>query len=743
MNFCNKKYKFVTLALCIASILIISGVVKAADPPVPAEPKFDDTILGEASVQQSGFMFNFASFFGKLISLSANLVNWALNLNAAVLDSNVVKIGWTITRDFANLGFVLIILVLAFTTILSIKQYETKKILINLIIIALFINFSLLVAGVFIDVSGVLTNYFLGKASNTSEIATALTGALNAQNFIGVKMDPADQSLAGNIFNFGAKSINFFSNLLFVVIFTALAAFSLLGLAIMLLMRWIALTILLIVMPIAWISYIWPDTKKLWDQWWSEFIKWIWFAPTMAFFIYLALAMVDKNATNKISFDINIAAGSTFPLAAANASTSLGQMITVILILYGGLYVASISGVAVASVAQKFSGKAQAWGAGAAKWTGGYANRKIAGAGAGKDKPSWVQRVANNAAIIPGLKTVAGALNTYAQKPKTKIEEYTKQMSTWTPEMIRNRANLLGTGILNKEETAALAGKIGNLKYTTKDKNGNPIRKNIIDSLSEEQQNKFLIAAKSFGQEKDILKARPDLALDIESGWIKEHGMYFKTYKDDKGKDMVDPVTSEEMVNVFRRYIPKPNETADKLSPEALNTKGADGKVDAARKELVDTLTLSFADPHLTNIAANSPELQDKIQEIFNGLDAKIQGIKIDASATNGLTKEDFEKVIAQSQDTDTAMKNAIGTSFSKLSRIEMEGFKTLAKKFSSLDEIKNVIRVQEYRDTTAAWGGNPDNTRGRRAARLKQIKAQAQAQAQGSQPAPPAPPNP
>ena len=79
--------------------------------------------------------------------LAAMLLEIAFGLEKFT-DAEVVKMGWKITRDLTNMFFVLILLVIAFATILRIETYGMKSLLPKLIIVALLINFSLVLAGV-------------------------------------------------------------------------------------------------------------------------------------------------------------------------------------------------------------------------------------------------------------------------------------------------------------------------------------------------------------------------------------------------------------------------------------------------------------------------------------------------------------------------------------------------------------------------------------------------------------------
>jgi len=68
-----------------------------------------------------GYVASKAVFFGGLF------FNWTLELNNALIDNPVVSIGWSLTRDIANLGFVLLIIIIAFSTILRLGSFQIKS----------------------------------------------------------------------------------------------------------------------------------------------------------------------------------------------------------------------------------------------------------------------------------------------------------------------------------------------------------------------------------------------------------------------------------------------------------------------------------------------------------------------------------------------------------------------------------------------------------------------------------------
>ena len=58
------------------------------------------------------------------------------------INAQPIVLGWTIVRDVCNMFFVVIMLVIAFATVLRIENYSYKKLLPKLVIMAILINFS-------------------------------------------------------------------------------------------------------------------------------------------------------------------------------------------------------------------------------------------------------------------------------------------------------------------------------------------------------------------------------------------------------------------------------------------------------------------------------------------------------------------------------------------------------------------------------------------------------------------------
>ena len=64
---------------------------------------------------------------GVFILFASWLIDFALALNSQVMNIGAVKVGWVIVRDIANLGFVLGIILIAFSTIIRSHTFPLKR----------------------------------------------------------------------------------------------------------------------------------------------------------------------------------------------------------------------------------------------------------------------------------------------------------------------------------------------------------------------------------------------------------------------------------------------------------------------------------------------------------------------------------------------------------------------------------------------------------------------------------------
>jgi hypothetical protein len=221
-----------------------------------------------------------AQIFGMLLLnvVNPDFIQWSytnVGLSEGDLRFNpIVAKGLEITRGFISIGLVLVLIYIAIATILRLAGYETKKLLANLFIVALLVNFAPVICGLIIDFFNVFMFYFTEKIGGLNLIWNVLRDVAGniISAFLAIKVT-AQAGLIGNSFIL----ISYCLFYLFIVLAFVLSF----------VFRYVALWIAVILSPLAFVCWILPATKKYWEFWWKEFLGWCMLGPIMAFFLYL------------------------------------------------------------------------------------------------------------------------------------------------------------------------------------------------------------------------------------------------------------------------------------------------------------------------------------------------------------------------------------------------------------------------------------------------------------------------
>jgi|GEM_PF-6662961 len=224
------------------------------------------------------YLFGYIGF--GFFYIAAIGVDFIKDLNYGVLFSPLVKTGFDIVLNTANIGFVFALIFIAFATIFRSQTYGMKQMLWKLVVAAVMVNFSLLIAGVVIDFSNVLTQSFIGDGS----VSTALIDKFQLQK---VLVDPGAAAQKITEF-FSDKTLGLFMTAGFAAIFVWIMAIILAAIAIMLVVRYVYLIVLVILMPLAWLFWTMPKYTHLNKKWWDHFFQQVLYLPAVFFFISLA-----------------------------------------------------------------------------------------------------------------------------------------------------------------------------------------------------------------------------------------------------------------------------------------------------------------------------------------------------------------------------------------------------------------------------------------------------------------------
>lgn len=231
---------------------------------------------------------------GLMLKVVSYVVNYLFYLNTEILPDKfgIIEIGYSISLSVANTILVIALIVIAFATILNVEEYTAKKKLGQVISTAVLINFGLLIVGVLLDLSHVITKFFLSGG----EVGTSLGGALGPQRFLDFSIISNNKlQIAFGVFESGwfmivggVIMLAFFTWALFIVMSAVGGMF---------IWRYIKLVGLIIVLPFAWALALLPGGSEKKSKWWHDFIQAAFFMPGAAFFIYLAIRVAETIST--------------------------------------------------------------------------------------------------------------------------------------------------------------------------------------------------------------------------------------------------------------------------------------------------------------------------------------------------------------------------------------------------------------------------------------------------------------
>jgi len=265
------------------SILIVLGLIF---PQISyALPQWAEGIANSLFNALIGGIFSIlltvTEFFLKFASM---VLGWVtspdfVSVSYTGMDNPMIKEGWTRIRNLANMFFIIGLVVIGIATALRIGEYQAKKALPKLIIIALLVNFTPVICGVVIDGANIVMNFFLQDVT-VGGIVDDL--APKIQDIFG-EGDIAQQNPITTM----GKGMGW-------VAFNVIATIVFLLFAIIFAFRYIALWILVIISPFAFACYIFPYTKKWFDQWVNQFVQWCIIGIPAAFTLWLGEMLIQN-----------------------------------------------------------------------------------------------------------------------------------------------------------------------------------------------------------------------------------------------------------------------------------------------------------------------------------------------------------------------------------------------------------------------------------------------------------------
>lgn len=259
-----------------------------------------------------------------VFDVAFNLVMFSLTPSTFITNPLVAK-GWPVVQGIANVGFLVALLFIAFTTTLNLDVGGgIKKLLPRLFIAALLINFSLVFAGVILDITKVLMAIMVSTMAGTSMSGIEALIYKNSAIF----------EIMSNIDSLSIPSTNDLVVAIVKMILTWSLALAMLALGIGLLIRYIMLIVLLIISPLAYLAFAFPAADALGKRWWGEFFKYAFYGPIALFFLALAtrvgeLGFKVVSSSDGVAQALNAAVMSGMLIAAAVYAKQAGGTFSV------------------------------------------------------------------------------------------------------------------------------------------------------------------------------------------------------------------------------------------------------------------------------------------------------------------------------------------------------------------------------------------------------------------------------
>jgi hypothetical protein len=273
-----------------------------------------------------------------------------------------IVMGWAIVRDVSNMFFVLILLAISIGTIVRAPGYQIKSLLPKVILMAVLVNFSKTIAGLLIDFSQIVTLTFVSAIKDIG--AGNILSILNLDKLWSFNAPQVGQGstyvqggleilATGGVFTLGGIVTTY----LFALVLMIVAVVVVLILTLFFVQRLVALWILVVFSPFAYVLSIVPQGSKYASQWWDYFSKYLIVGPVMAFLLWLAFASLASNADFRKTLaykegDKLPPSASTIPSAASASDNMIAYIISVAMLM-ASIYAAKEVGGMAGSAAGK------------------------------------------------------------------------------------------------------------------------------------------------------------------------------------------------------------------------------------------------------------------------------------------------------------------------------------------------------------------------------------------------------
>ncbi len=412
--------------IIVLTIIVLAFLVVPTSYVLAQEQTTTNWLAAGAAKMVLGSFDFVGVILSPLVIALVKVVSWITMLSGVVLNASIyytviamsenigrlpaIDITWTVIRDVANMGFIFMLLYSSIMTIVG-RDKDTKGLIVKMVIAAVLVNFSLFFTKVIIDVTNLLALTFYK--------AIAPGALLGPQNFLNAGLsngiiDALGTQKLWQMYGSIDSSVVLTSAVMTIIVLIV-TTFIFSAMAVMFIVRYVALIFVLVLSPIMFLSMVFPGLSGYASKWKSTLIGQAVFAPVFMLMTWVTVILIQGISATVFTGMTSESLGN----ALSSTSFTVGAVPT--LVNYVMIIIFLIASFTISKgVADQADGNINKLG----KWAMGFAGGATAGTvgWAGRKSIGWTgSKIAENPNLINATKQsgMAGAgarLALYASK---------------------------------------------------------------------------------------------------------------------------------------------------------------------------------------------------------------------------------------------------------------------------------------------------------------------------------------
>jgi hypothetical protein len=252
------------------------------------------------------------TFFSWVLWAAGAMLNFVIyvtivQFSTIIKEVAAIKTAWIIIRDLVNMAFIFVLIYIGIRTIIAAGNFQTKKLIINLVLAALFINFSLFITQTIIDASNIVSiNFYRSIAPGTdADVVNWTDGGLSHEIVQSLKLASIPRAgqagatlTSGTFDNLGNSQVQI-TSMIASSVFIMITAVIFFAATFMFVRRFIVLIFLMVFSPLGFIGFVLPSVsgKKFWDK----LIEEATYAPIFFIIMWIAIKIIRSGGVNAIT----------------------------------------------------------------------------------------------------------------------------------------------------------------------------------------------------------------------------------------------------------------------------------------------------------------------------------------------------------------------------------------------------------------------------------------------------------